>query len=188
MGCSAQFSFNVSTDYVLEVQAGPSVTIKQGQETQLTATANGDHGNTYTWTPSTSLSCDNCASTWASPQQTTVYTVYAVDSNGCKANAVVTVEVNTTHTVFIPNAFTPNNDGNNDQFQIFGDLYDITFMQVALFNRWGEKVFESNDPSFKWDGTYKGEPAPEGVYVYMMQVVFGDGSKQDYKGSETLLR
>ena len=188
LGCSAQFSFNITADYQLTLQAGPPATIKPGQFALITVSANVDHDNVYTWAPSTSLSCTNCLSTEASPRETTSYTVYVTDSNGCKASAEVLVQVNTVYNVFVPNAFSPNGDGNNDEFQIFGDIGTINYLQLTIFNRWGELVFETGDSNFKWDGNYKGQPAPQGVYIYVMQTVFSDGSKQDFKGSVTLLR
>jgi gliding motility-associated-like protein len=111
-----------------------------------------------------------------------------VDINGCKAEDTVTINVNTSTDIFIPNAFTPNNDGVNDQFKMFGELSNIYFLDISVFDRWGEKVFESNDPNFEWDGTYRGEPAPIGVYIYVATAVFNNGSHRDFKGSVTLLR
>ena len=187
-GCSASSGGDIAISYELSVHAAASVTATTGTPVQLTATTNTDHANVYSWTPATLVTCANCANTNATPQQTTLFTVYVVDANGCKADDTVTIQVNTATDVFIPNAFTPNGDGVNDQFKIFGDLSNIYFMEVSVFDRWGEKVFESNDPGFEWDGTYRGEPAPIGVYIYVATAVFNNGSHRDFKGSVTLLR
>jgi gliding motility-associated-like protein len=89
--------------------------------------------------------------------------------------------------LFIPNAFTPNTDGNNDDFSIF---WRCPFQQfnVKIFNRWGEKVFESNDQNFKWDGTYKGALQNPAVFVYLISAVIPNGRQWQYKGSVTLIR
>jgi gliding motility-associated-like protein len=92
-----------------------------------------------------------------------------------------------THTLYIPNAFTPNGDGINDAFEIFGDKYNIKYLSVAIFDRWGEKVFESNDIGFRWDGRYKAAPL-EGVYVYDIAVVYTDDKVSKAKGSITVTR
>ena len=70
--------------------------------------------------------------------------------------------------VYVPNAFTPNGDGNNEFFQVsfYGPLRDFT---LYIFNRWGERIFTSDNPSATWDGTYNGEPVPDGVYVWKVR-------------------
>jgi gliding motility-associated-like protein len=91
--------------------------------------------------------------------------------------------------IFIPNSFTPNGDGNNDLFQIFGNLPALKFLAIEIYDRIGEKVFESNDLRFTWDGNYKGRPAQPGVFVYTLRVGFIDNhSEKIYKGSLTLLK
>ena len=188
-GCNSQASFNVAYNYTLQVDATPSTTINLGETIQLTATTNVDHGNVYSWTPTYNVACATCATTEAMPTFTTHYTVSVVDANGCKATDTLTVEVNSVTDVFVPNAFTPNGDGNNDVMQIYGDINTIAFLNFAVFNRWGEKVFETNDHHFTWDGTYKGEVVPQGAYIYTMKVVFINGySRNDMKGSLTIIR
>lgn len=187
-GCSVETGGDILISYQLGVHAAASAVVTTGNPVQLSVTANTDHNNVYTWAPAASVACGTCANTSANPYQTTTFTVYAVDTNGCKAEDTITVQVNSETTIFIPNAFTPNSDGVNDQFKIFGDLSSVYFMDIAVYDRWGEKVFESNDPNFEWDGTYRGEPAPTGVYVYAATAVFSNGTHKDFKGSVTLLR
>jgi gliding motility-associated-like protein len=99
------------------------------------------------------------------------------------------VNVIPNYDVFIPNAFTPNGDGENDYWQIFGNLSAFKQVEIALFNRIGEKVFESKDAYFKWDGTYKGEKVPPGVYVYYAKFVWlNNHSDNKYTGSVTIIR
>ena len=188
MNCSTQSSYNVLTDYDLTLHASPSLTVKQGETAQLNAITNVDHGATFTWTPANYVVCPTCQATEAFAPLNTLYTVTVIDANGCKASDTVEVDVIPIQGIFIPNAFTPNHDGNNDEFQIFGDVSDVNYLEVMVFDRWGEKVFESNDHHFKWDGVYKGQPSAIGTYIYIMQVVFSDGSKKEFKGSVTLLR
>ncbi len=88
---------------------------------------------------------------------------------------------------FVPNAFSPNEDGVNDMFMLFGSKENITNFSVMIFNRWGSKVFESNSPDFRWDGTISGKRANPDVFVYAMDF---DAGKNKYrlKGSVTLIR
>jgi gliding motility-associated-like protein len=85
--------------------------------------------------------------------------------------------------------FTPNNDGNNDFFEVFGNKEAWKQFNVEVFNRWGEKVYDSDDMNFKWDGIYKGVAAPPAVYVYVIHITYLDNyTDKIYKGSVTLVR
>jgi gliding motility-associated-like protein len=87
---------------------------------------------------------------------------------------------------FIPNMFTPNGDGRNDRFQLYGNT--IRSMKMAIFNQWGQKIFETTNQQGGWDGTYKGRPQPVGVYVYVIAIEFTSGSPQTKKGMLNLIR
>ena len=88
--------------------------------------------------------------------------------------------------IFIPNTFTPNNDGHNDLLQVYSNV--IQSMRLMVFNQWGEKVFETSDVKGAWDGIYKGKPQPIGVYVYVASIVLTDNTTAVRKGSFNLLR
>jgi gliding motility-associated-like protein len=87
----------------------------------------------------------------------------------------VTIFVNKIYNLYVPNAFTPNGNGTNDTWEIFGNKKTWKFVHILIFNRWGEKMFESNDINFQWDGTYKGTLQEPNVYVYVLDVTFIDG-------------
>lgn len=91
-----------------------------------------------------------------------------------------------TDQVFIPNTFTPNNDGINDQLRVYSNV--IRSMKFAIFNQWGEKIFESVTQSVAWDGTHKGKPQPSGVYMYVCDIILTDGTRIQRKGSINLIR
>lgn len=88
--------------------------------------------------------------------------------------------------VFVPNSFTPNNDGRNDTWQVYG--YTYKSQRVMIFNQWGEKVFEATGPQVSWDGTSKGKPQPSGVYMYVVQLTLNNGGTDYKKGSINLIR
>jgi gliding motility-associated-like protein len=88
--------------------------------------------------------------------------------------------------VFAANAFSPNGDNLNDEFKIRGEV--IKSMHLAIFNQWGEKVFESSDKNVGWKGDYKGKPQPSGVYIYVCNIILMDGSSTTKKGSVNLVR
>lgn len=189
-GCTEMDTFSLSYQGQLSVSAGVADTIDLGQSVTLTAVPNSAAGDiTYIWSPDYHLSCVDCQSTVAAPFQTFTYVVNASDTNGCKAVDSVTVYVNVNYNLYIPNAFTPNGNGTNDYFQIFGDKTTWKFVEDSIFNRWGERIFESNDLNFQWDGRYKGELQEPGTYVYLINVTFINGhSTGPLKGSLTLIR
>ena len=164
-------------------------TIVLGAAVELNATSDGSNQTVYNWTPGSTLSCTACPNTMAQPVETTIYTVVGTDTNGCMASDTVSVSVIQDHDIWVPNAFTPNGDGNNDVFQIYGNKAGIHSIEVKIFDRWGEKVFESENPDFEWDGTYKGVLQNINVFVYEMKIVFNDGHVNALKkGSITLIR
>jgi gliding motility-associated-like protein len=141
---------------------------------------------TFFWSPTTGLSCTNCLNPVATPEVTTTYYLTFTDIYGCTYVDSVTVYVSPS--LFIPNAFTNNADGFNDYFQVFAR--NLSKFEIQVFNRWGQLIFESTDPTQLWDGTYKGIKCEIGVYVW--KVTYADQiNPNDSKikfGHVTLLR
>ena len=114
--------------------------------------------------------------------------VTVTTESGCVATASILVTVTPQHQLYVPNAFTPNGDGVNDFWEAFGFKTAWTFCSVSVFDRWGEKVFESDDIDFKWDGKYRGNYVEPGEFVYELKVVFVDGYATENKGTITVIR
>ena len=165
------------------VNAGSDVSIKLGETTLLNAT--GTNGN-YAWTPPTWLTCPLCPTTNSSPEETITYTVTVVDSNGCSASDQVTVIVDYDYVIWVPNIFSPNGDGSNDILYVRGKgVADLNFF---VYDRWGEKVFETTSLDNGWDGKFRGKDMNKAVFVYYLEATFIDGSKVTKKGDVTLIR
>jgi gliding motility-associated-like protein len=124
----------------------------------------------YSWSPAEALSDPNAFDPIASPLHSTQYVVTGTDSIGCIGNAVVRIIVE--GTAFIPNLFTPNDDGQNDDVRIYG-LADVKNFTFTIHNREGNVVFETHDiqhaSSIGWDGTAKGSKQPNGVYYWKVR-------------------
>jgi gliding motility-associated-like protein len=149
----------------------------------------------YIWqfSEEASADCGDCESMVAYPQQSQAFAVTVIDSNNCVATDRVTVFVNKSRDVYIPNVFSPNNDGQNDIFYIFADNDVAKIKSFAIYNRWGEPMYEffdfpPNDPTYGWDGSHRGEIMNAGVYVYMAEIEFVDGEVELYKGDILLMR
>ena len=168
--------------------------ITYGDSVQLTAITNyPDSLLTYSWYPAEGLSCNDCPAPWASPSNQTDYVVNIVDRNGCQISDGLTIIVNKKRDVFIPTGFSPNGDNINDVFMVHGADHVTDIRILKVFDRWGELVFEAkevpvNDPTFGWDGTYRGKLVNSGTYVYYTEILFVDGETFPFKGEVTLLR
>jgi gliding motility-associated-like protein len=107
---------------------------------------------------------------------------------GCRDSVVKQVIVELGYKLYLPTAFTPNNDGYNDRFQVYGE--DVSEITILIYNRWGQLMYTSYDMDNGWDGKVrlKEEPAPGGVYVYKIKAIHKDGLNTNYEGIVTLLR
>lgn len=105
---------------------------------------------------------------------------------GCKDTIAAKVEIEPIFTFYIPNAFTPDADGVNEEF--FGDGEGFTTYTMTIYNRWGEQIFFSNDPDKKWDGTHMGKQVEQGVYIYYFYVLDWNNNDHEYRGHVTLMR
>ncbi|MEW6467573.1 MAG: gliding motility-associated C-terminal domain-containing protein [Bacteroidota bacterium] len=172
---------SVTVNPIPVADAGPAVSISTGSSTTL----NGTGGGSYSWAPVTGLSCTTCPNPTANPTVTTTYTLF-VSANGCFSSDTVTVSVTDQFEWFVPSAFSPNGDGMNDILFVRG--VGVKTVHLVIYDRVGEKVFETNDISIGWDGTFKGQAMNNAVFVYYATVEFLDGTFESKKGDVTLVR
>jgi gliding motility-associated-like protein len=142
--------------------------------------------NSYTWSPNTGLNCADCPNPFAAPYTHTIYTLTVNYLNNCIANEEVQVYVGNGPDIYVPNAFTPNGDGENDVFLVYGA--GLKSVNMKVFNRWGEKIFDSQNQWLGWDGRYKGELVQPGVYTYIVEVTYLNDKKRQKNGTVTLIR
>jgi len=161
-----------------------------GDSTYLHATTFGSPGYNYQWIPTTGVVSPNSPNTLVYPVVTTIYTCIVTDQYGCPKSDTVLIIVDATLCdepyIFVPNAFSPNGDSKNDILYVRGDYIEkFTF---RIYDRWGEKIFETQDLNEGWDGTYKGKISPPGIYDYYLEVHCVDQQYYLKKGNITLLR
>lgn len=190
-GCERQFPISIQTPPELSVSLGrEQIELELGDSIQLAATVNSDNVR-FQWGHDQTLTG---SSTTVAPQKSAYYRIKAEDTETlCRAEAVVFVQVNKNRRVYIPNAFSPNMDGNNDYFFIYGDNDIASIESLRIFTREGHLVFEEtdlapNDPIRSWDGTLRGQRLNSGVYVYVAQIKFVDGLIEVFKGDVALVR
>lgn len=178
------------------VDLGPDIAIDLGESASLLATvSNGHPPLRYAWPKADSvwLSCLDCPDPFVDSLLFSRYfTIWVSDSLGCAGTDQVSITVKKTRQVFVPTGFSPNGDGNNDRLCPLGHE-GVKVIGFQVFDRWGERVFENggftlNDPAQGWDGTFRGEAAAAGAYVWLLEVAFADGARETFKGGTVLIR
>ncbi len=191
-GCQWSDQITLSEPAVFEIDAGSSQAIELGGEVHLEVVATQVPDSVW-WLPPEGLACSSCLSTLAMPNESTLYQIFALNEAGCLAMDEVFIRVDKRAVVYAPTAFSPNADGFNDTFTLFAGKGVAEVEYLAIFNRWGGIVFEAknlipNDLSSGWNGTWQGEDAPPGVYVWLARLKLINGALIWEKGEVTLLR
>ena len=193
-GCSSIEEIYIEPNAPLYIEILEDTRIKLGEDYQLQVLTNADLStSTITWEADETLSCIDCMTPTAKPTETTVYFATVTTAAGCTAKAIVKVWVEKPKEVFIPNAFSPNNDGMNDVLTIYGGKDVVKVKAFKIVNRWGEVVFSNedfnvNDETQGWKGYFKSKIAVSGVYVYFAEIEFLDGTTEVFKGDVTITK
>jgi gliding motility-associated-like protein len=190
-GCSTTENYVVTQSGSLAVDATPEVsTITVGESVQFNTTG----ATTYSWSPSASLDCSDCPDPIATPTTSTMYIVTGTDGSGCTGVDTVYVDVLPIPVecgdIFVPTVLSPNGTGAaaNKTICVYGGcVAEITF---AIYNRWGEKVFETANVNLTecWDGTYKGKEMNAGTFAYKLIVTLTNNDIIEESGNITLVR
>ena len=194
-GCEMDTSFTIEPGIDLELNLPAVIELMQNEPGFIEGITNVDLNelSVIQWTPNELVSCDSCISTQVFGEDGQNYTLTIIHDNGCFAIANIRVLIRPDVQIYIPNAFSPNNDGNNDAFTLFANEELDEIMEMIIADRWGEIVFRNenfdpNDLSLGWDGTLNGEQMNPAVFVYYFRVKLLDGSVRDFSGDVTLMR
>ncbi len=164
-----------------EITTSDNVKISLYDEVQLYA----EGGTYYEWTPSNTLDYNDVSNPIASPETTTTYLVKVTNEYGCINYDSIKVEL--ANSLFIPTLFTPNDDGNNDYFKVFG--FGIEEISFKIYDLHGVVVFKTDDPNeitdIGWDGTYNGQDVSSGKYIWYMEGTFYDGTPLEFENKNT---
>ncbi len=191
-GCLFESVYQIDEEEPLTVDLGNSFSIFSGDSIYLEASANRDIA-TIQWEPANLVSCDTCVTIFSNPTETTLFTVEVVDENGCIAFDSVEVRVEQINQIYIPNIFSPNEDGLNDVFYVSsGDEVSI-IRTMVIYDRWGNRLFKNdnflpNDPSEGWNGQFNDRPLNPAVFVYYIEVAYTNDRTEGYAGTITLFK
>lgn len=176
----------------LFVELGETRKVNLGERVQLSYQTNLTSENVILWEVDSSLvnlDCIDCPRPSFEAIRDSEVRLIVKDERGCLFEDVLRIEVNETKNIYLPNAFSPNNDGINDAFKVMGD--NGTLLSFQVFDRWGNLIFQEDgasvNASLGWDGKIKGENAPRGVYLYAIQIQFPDQEIKSYQGEVLLV-
>jgi len=184
--CDTSFAITVVQPDSISIDILPIDTLRIGETDTLQTVVVDNPGTTnYYWEPSEGLSCNDCPAPEVEVYWDTQYFV-TLDNNGCTATDTIWVQVNSDHILYIPNAFSPNGDGQNDRLYVYAK--GVKRIVWSVFDRWGEVVFTADDINSGWDGTMNGTILPPGVFVINVYIEFLDLTSERHTQSVVLLR
>lgn len=196
-GCIATLdTIRVQQPDQVEVELGPDFSIEIGQDTQLNALVlHGIEPYQFAWnfSDTTWLSCFTCPDPRVQNlMQQHWFKIQVVDANGCEGTDRIRISVERPRRIYVPTAFTPNSDGENDRLVVHGQN-NAKIKNFRLYDRWGELVYQAdnfttNDDAFGWDGAFRGKACDPGVYVWVVEAIYLDGQTEILHGNSTLIR
>lgn len=192
MGAEIEAYATVEVGELPELDAGPDEVILPGEALDLHATTPGNLIDDITWEQNHEVICDNCPEVTVYPEEDGAYIASILSEDGCIAQDTMNVQLRTnciTEDFFVPNMITPNGDGANDYFYIqAASAADFDVRWLRIYDRWGELIFQTNDLSKRWDGSFKGKALNPGVYVYYLEVYCPDNQPYQKFGNITLIK
>lgn len=193
-GCLENLALMVEEPGQAWVNLGDDLAIEAGNDTVLIFTTNipDDFISSIQWHENGISQCSGCEILSINPSVESIYELTVVDSNGCVAQDALTVKMLDAE-VYVPNAFTPNGDGQNDYFLVFSNDKGRSIKSFQVFSRWGELMFENEDilPNVElegWDGMFRGKQSPEGIYIWHMVIIEEDKTIRHQTGDILLIR
>ncbi|HRI01741.1 MAG TPA: gliding motility-associated C-terminal domain-containing protein [Saprospiraceae bacterium] len=195
-GCELKQNFDITEPKPIDVKLPNSIQLVDKNSGQIFAIPSIAESSiaSINWTPTDGLSCSDCLNPIVSnAKDGDVYTITIKDKNGCTAEASIVIYVQA-RLFNVPNIFSPNGDNLNDQFYPIvteGSFKEIR--KMAIYNRWGELVFlrehfAPNQPALGWDGTFKSRYLNPAVFVYLIEIEWGNGQVEQFTGDLTLIK
>ena len=192
LGCTLDTTINVQAPVSPWIILPGDTLVRLGDTIAIGAQTNVTAWQSLTWTPLPDPDCPQCLlQTWA-PANTSTYRVEVVDTFGCRAEAQIEISVAKLKEIYVPNVFTPDEDGVEDLFVIHAGKSVALLLDMSVYNRWGNLVYhwdEPIEPDFwpGWDGRIEGETGQSGVYVYVLRARRTDGREIEQTGDVTIV-
>ncbi|MEM9929110.1 MAG: gliding motility-associated C-terminal domain-containing protein [Bacteroidota bacterium] len=193
-GCTVAAAVSLRSPNPFRIELGDDQVVNLGEEIRLTPSAS-EPIVSYAFSPPGVVDCtEDCDGVVIFPSEGTDLRLLATSAAGCESLDSISITVIKTRQLYLPSAFSPNGDGINDRFTLFGDTPNVSdLVTLEVFDRWGNQVFfgenlPPNDTSVGWDGQINGEAAATGTYTYTAAVRFLDGVVERFAGVVVLVR
>ncbi len=193
-GCTFEDTLRLTTPIPFTVDLGDDISIELGEAVVLSPIFSLPVED-FTWSPAAAINCEpDCSNPTFTPTNSLTVFINATSTMACVASDSLRINVDVIRKIFIPNVFSPNDDGTNDTFTIFGGIPDVQEIeQLTIYDRWGGLIFQQNnfppnDITLGWNGTARGKTLNPGVYAYAARVRFIDGELIEYSGGVSLVK
>ncbi len=194
-GCDSVITTEV-TVIKFDIITSNDTLINLGDSLRLSASINPPLSVSWKWTPTNTVRCDTCPTTWAKPSVTTQYQVEILEKeNKCRKTSRINVRTKSGCDIYIPTAFSPNGDKVNDVFALYPSACLKRIKRFAVFNRWGNLIVARNDIAVvsnqeieMWDGTMNGSVLDTGTFVYVVEAEFINGQSEVISGDFNIVK
>ena len=192
-GCLISVTETLEAPDIPDIDLGVDTMINLGQPYTFNPAFNNVNLETIIWTPSDNFDCQECLNPSFVPLNSGSYTLVVISEDDCVDSSTVQITVEKFRQFYAPTGFSPNFDGYNDYFTLYGGSEVDVIQKLTVFNRWGAVVFETRDvPSSidtnGWDGTFNGKTVNPDVYVWIAEIKFIDGEVISYSGDVTVVK
>lgn len=192
--CDLESTLTLQSPQEFIIDLGPDLQLELGDEIQLSPDANFTLQE-VSWKPNESIYCESgCIEINWTPINSGTLSAKAISNNNCVTFDTINITVKKNRKVHMPNAFSPNNDGLNDFFNVIANIPNVkSIVRMSIYDRWGELVYENynfqpNDHNEGWDGKFKGKYLSNGIFVYNVDIIFLDDEIINYSGSFSLIK
>ncbi|MBK9014046.1 MAG: gliding motility-associated C-terminal domain-containing protein [Saprospiraceae bacterium] len=191
-GCFLDSTVQLEAAIIPVLDLGENITLELGDSLRITPLI-VTGAELYAWGQTPGLSCYDCPTPYVYIFHPMGYSLTVTSEDGCTASDSIFVDIHATRDVYIPNAFSPNGDGINDLFNVFGGAEVLRVQSFKVFDRWGEHVFElydfmPNNAGIGWDGTFNGKEMQGAVFAWTAEVEFLDEVVILYKGDVMVVK
>ena len=188
-------TYTVTEPPLVTIDLGPNLTVAAQDSVTIDLSTNVSQQaiSSVEWSPYNGETCEGCLSFDFIATTSATISSMITDTAGCSAEDSMRLTVIVPRIIFIPNVFSPNGDGNNDYFNIYGRFNLVNVAELNIYDRWGNQLYGKtdlppNDHNQGWDGKFRGQDMQPGVYVYVAKLDYEDGVQQTVTGSITLVR
>lgn len=175
------------TSSTLQINAGADQLISYGDTIELNPQISGSFIDLL-WEPPDFLSDSRILNPLAIPFENITYKLTLTDQNGCKASDSLRIMISREHSIFVPDAFSPNADGINDTFRPYTKDNQYVLESMRLHDRWGNEILNCKGAACNWDGTFRGQDVAPGIYVYALEFLSPTNEKISISGEVVLMR